>query len=151
MFVYIIAVVLVTLLVLLSSSSSKKTDARLSLLKDFSPRLLICSTGHSRFFPVRHSFKYPLLYIFCPLDSSSSLFFAIDKWRIFHIRTADYLGHPQCGPSLTEKLRWHLQQHVRPHVTNLGNIYVQFNESVYLDDATIPRIRVQPAHDVLHL
>jgi hypothetical protein len=86
-----------------SPASSSKSDAR----------LLICSTSHTRFFPVRHSFSYPLLYVFFPLDKAiTSPFFRVDKWRIFHVKSEDYLGSPPCGSSLLEKLRWHLDQHV---------------------------------------
>jgi len=77
------------------------------------PQLVVCSTSHSRFFPVRHSFTYPLLYIFFRIDKpTTSSFFAVDKWRIFHVRSDDYLGAPPCGKTLMEKLRWHLEQHV---------------------------------------
>lgn len=80
-------------------------------------RLLICSTSHTRFFPVRHSFTYPLLYVFFPINNpAESAIFAVDKWRVFHIRSDDYLGSPPCGPSLMEKLRWHLEQHVLSNI-----------------------------------
>jgi Protein of unknown function (DUF1365) len=86
-----------------SLASSYKSDAR----------LLICSTSHTRFFPVRHSFSYPLLYVFFPIDKTiTSNFFGVDKWRIFYVKSDDYLGSPPCGSSLIEKLRWHLDQHV---------------------------------------
>jgi DUF1365 family protein len=76
-------------------------------------RLVLCSTSHTRLFPVRHSFSYPLLYVFFPLeDPQTNAFFAIDKWRIFHIRSADYLGKPPCGNAILQKLRWHLKRHV---------------------------------------
>src|SRR5947207_15924843 len=78
-------------------------------------QLLICSTSHTRFFPVKHSFTYPLVYVFFPIDNpGENIFFAVDKWRIFHVRSGDYLGSPPCGPGLIEKLRWHLEQHVYP-------------------------------------
>ena len=77
-------------------------------------QLLICSTTHSRFFPVRHSFTYPLLYAFFRIDADiDTPLFAIDRWRILHVRTADYLGNPPGCRSLHEKLKWHLRQHVR--------------------------------------
>jgi len=76
-------------------------------------RFVLCSTSHTRLFPVRHSFKYSLLYVFISLDEpESNPFCAIDKWRIFRIRNADYLGSPPCGKRLLEKLHWHLKQHV---------------------------------------
>jgi DUF1365 family protein len=78
------------------------------------PQLLICSTSHTRFFPVRHSFTYPLLYVFLRINKPfSNVFFALDKWRLFSIRTDDYLGSPPCGPTLMDKLYWHLDQHVQ--------------------------------------
>jgi len=76
--------------------------------------LLICSTTHSRFFPVRHSFTYPLLYAFFRIDENiDTPLFAIDRWRILHVRTDDYLGNPPGCRSLHDKLKWHLHRHVR--------------------------------------
>ena len=76
-------------------------------------KLLVCQTSHTRFFPVRHSFSYPLLYVYFRIDDAgSNAFWAVDKWRIFHVRSEDYLGLPPCGTSLMDKLKWHLKQHV---------------------------------------
>lgn len=76
-------------------------------------RLVICSTQHTRFFPVRHSFTYPLLYVFFDItENIDTAFFSLDKWRLFSVRTADYLGNPPNCHSLHEKLKWHLERHV---------------------------------------
>lgn len=85
-----------------------------------STRLVLCSTSHTRLFPIRHSFRYSLLYVFLSLDKpQSNAFFAIDKWRIFYIRSSDYLGSPPCSQSILEKLKWHLQDHVHSKYNNL--------------------------------
>ena len=76
-------------------------------------RLLVCSTTHTRFFPVQYSFSYPLLYMYFRIDTPiKTSLVGLDKWRIFNIQSRDYLGAPPCGPSLLEKLRWHLNRHV---------------------------------------
>jgi len=84
--------------------TSKATDGQ----------LLVCSTTHCRFFPVRHSFTYPLLYAIFRIDEDiDTPLFAIDRWRILQVRTDDYLGNPPGCRSLHEKLKWHLNRHVR--------------------------------------
>lgn len=76
-------------------------------------KLLICQTSHSRVFPVRHSFSYPLLYVYFRIDEpGANRFWAVDKWRLFHVQSDDYLGSPPGGKTLMEKLKWHLEQHV---------------------------------------
>src|SRR5271156_6215010 len=83
------------------------------------PCLLVCSTTHRRFFPVKHDFKYPLLYAFLPLDGQSGT--TVFKWwsGVFRIASDDYLGDPPCNRNLLDKLRWHLQRHVYPHKSEL--------------------------------
>jgi len=76
-------------------------------------KLLVCQTSHSRIFPVRHSFSYPLLYVYFRIDEpGANRFWAVDNWRLFHVQSDDYLGSPPCGKTLMEKLKWHLKQHV---------------------------------------
>ena len=103
-----VVVVVVLLLATVASYTRFTQSAHLS-----DTRLLICSTAHTRFFPVRHSFSYPLVYVFFRIDKPTTTpLFALDKWKLFHIRSKDYLGSPPCGASLEEKLRWHLEKHV---------------------------------------
>src|SRR5436190_18219994 len=62
------------LLFLSSTCSSYGSDAR----------LLVCSTSHTRFIPVRHAFTYPLLYVFLSIDKpGESAFFEVNEWKIF--------------------------------------------------------------------
>jgi hypothetical protein len=122
---------------------------------DKGTQFVVCSTSHTRIFPVRHSFRYPLLYVFFPLHTpETNFFFEIDKWRIFHIQSDDYLGSPPCGQSIPEKLHWHLKRHVSHTCTtnlNVGNYYNGFDESLDVDHAPISRILIQSSHRILHI
>ena len=105
------------------------------------PRLFLCSTTHTRFSPVRHSFSYPLLCSYIQLDSvTNTLFFAVDKWAIFHIRSKDYLGSPPGAQSLREKLRWHLNQHVKSSVVvaDSGHLNVGPYDRIHVNNAPLP-------------
>ena len=68
--------------------------------------LVVCETRHTRLFPVRHSFKYPLLYAFFPIDRPP-------RGLLINVQSQDYLGSPPCGSQLQDKLKWHLDRHVR--------------------------------------
>lgn len=76
--------------------------------------LLPSLTIHSRFAPVLHSFRYPVLYIGIDLDDlghCDSLFSSNDgSWRILTLRGRDYLGSRHAG-SIKEKLWSHLHDH----------------------------------------
>ena len=104
-------------------------------------KLLVCQTSHTRFFSVRHSFSYPLLYVYFQVNNpGTTSFWAVDNWRIFHVRSADYLGSPPCGNNFLEKLKWHLTQHVRPlpfSVLTLGDIYFSISTDIYDDHAAV--------------
>lgn len=118
------------------------------------PRLFLCSTTHTRFSPVRHSFSYPLLCSYIRLDSViNTVFFAVDKWAIFHIRSKDYLGSPPCGQSLREKLRWHLNQHVKSSVVvaDSGHLNVRPYDRIHVNNAALPWIFFQSIDDILCL
>jgi len=79
----------------------------LVLLQRTSGKLVVCETSHTRLFPVRHSFKYPLLYVLFPIDRPP-------RGILLNIRDQDYLGSPPCGTRLKDKLKWHLERHVPP-------------------------------------
>ncbi|ORY79865.1 hypothetical protein BCR37DRAFT_76375 [Protomyces lactucae-debilis] len=78
------------------------------------PVLLISSTFHSRFKPVLHSFRYPVLYIGVELDSegyADELFsFGTSCWRLLSLHASDYLSSRHEG-SLKAKLWAHLKDH----------------------------------------
>jgi DUF1365 family protein len=77
--------------------------------------LLLCTTEHARVLPVKHAFRYPLLYAYVPLRRElehCNPLFAIDKCRVLQIQTKDYLGAPPGTFTLLEKLNWHLRRHV---------------------------------------
>jgi len=103
-------------------------------------KLLVCQTSHTRFFPVRHSFSYPLLYVYFQVNNPGTTnFWAVDKWRIFHVRSADYLGSPPCGNNFLEKLKWHLTQHVRPLPFSVLTQGIYTSPSVRIYMMTMPR------------
>ena len=69
--------------------------------------LLICSTRHARFQPIKNIFRYTLLYIGIPLSADTSTTYSN---RLLSIRSSDYLGQDQTR-SIREKLFDCLQAH----------------------------------------
>ncbi|CAG8462359.1 12565_t:CDS:2 [Ambispora leptoticha] len=113
----------------------------LTLLLDKLPlsdhKIYFARTFHARFFPTRHAFEYPVLYVGVDLDKLSSenvslwskdiaLFnriFAYNKAALFSIFANDYLGDVRLennddskssapiAQSIKEKLFWHIRRH----------------------------------------
>ncbi|CAG8449122.1 16596_t:CDS:2 [Acaulospora morrowiae] len=115
---YLYKLILVTL---------KRSLIKSSLGKD--QKIYFCKTFHSRFFPVKHSFEYPVLYLGVDLDllernkdSGGFLLGYNNKKTIFNINDDDYLGaiNPRDIPisfgrkelkSIKEKLFWYISRH----------------------------------------
>ena len=76
--------------------------------KDTTSRLLLCTTRHARFHPVKNDFKYTLLYVGVFLDGNSDR--KLLDGFILSIEPQDYLGK-QSGKSIREKLFDRLQAH----------------------------------------
>lgn len=78
------------------------------------PQLLVSSTFHSRFKPILHSFRYPVLYICLDLDSVGyvdRVFSTVTKaWRPLSLRSEDYLGNRYQG-AIKQKLWAHMEDH----------------------------------------
>ncbi len=82
---------------------------------------------HARRERVAHAFSVPALYVQVDVDSAfTSLLFAVDRWRMASVLTADYLGGED-RPLRTRLARW------LPGIDVRGN-----DERVYL--TTIPRV-----------
>lgn len=97
-----------------SSVSGSPVAVTTSGLVEKGPVILVSSTFHARFKPVRHSFRYPVLYVGVDLDCIGyvdSIFSTVEKtWRPLHLRSADYLGTKH-GGTIKEKLWAHLTDH----------------------------------------
>lgn len=80
------------------------------------PVLLTSSTFHSRFKPILHSFRYPVLYIGLDLDClersyNDNIFSLVAKvWRVLSLRSDDYMGSKHVG-GIKEKLWAHMSDH----------------------------------------
>ncbi|PKC64453.1 hypothetical protein RhiirA1_537036 [Rhizophagus irregularis] len=104
-------------------------------------KIYFCKTYHSRFWPVKHSFKYPVLFVGVDLDILEQQQYKKDGHSlfdigynnssiIFNINDDDYLGKINSGDdnlenpyiqkpknqikSIKEKLLWHIKQHNIP-------------------------------------
>ncbi|KAG9299970.1 hypothetical protein G9A89_009698 [Geosiphon pyriformis] len=103
-------------------------------------KIYFCRTFHSRFFPRRHAFQYPIIYVGVNLDEleqknyissgqgSSCLaykwIFGYNQRALFSIRDVDYLGQVRSGDSqkgfentsclsesIKNKLIWYIEEH----------------------------------------
>lgn len=83
--------------------------------------LFFCKTFHTRFYPVRHTFQYPVLYVGVDLDdldeakNATRWWFGYNaKWSLVGLRDQDYLGPPvdQGKTSIKDKLLVQLETHV---------------------------------------
>lgn len=94
------------------------TQVRYNSKCDAHPVLLLSSTFHSRFLPVLHSFRYPVLYIGVDLSLISNdagfvnTFVSTTEkiWRPLSLHREDYLGNKYSG-TILEKLHSHMKDH----------------------------------------
>ncbi|KAL7754138.1 hypothetical protein RI367_000118 [Sorochytrium milnesiophthora] len=78
------------------------------LKRDCTHRLYIGSTQHARFYPRKHKFTYPVIYVGLSLDRlhelSTCSLFGHNRWRLFSIWDTDYLADIRKPPGLSASL-----------------------------------------------
>ena len=109
MWQYCVALIPATVAFLLLSRPTQQLDKD----KKRRPVLLPSTTFHSRFKPLLHSFRYPVLYIGVDLDTvgyNDTVLSFSDAWRPLKLHAGDYLGTKYTG-SIKEKLWSHMHDH----------------------------------------